>query len=208
MRKLLLVHALLLPMIASAGIVQTAENSSSQVTMSRDTGGVASCGLRIASFIQPGKDIRWYDFSLSVYRQNLAGLLKAGSYIVDVATFNKTGKLPDPRTVVRTPAPRGFWVADFTNKPPAELRGLMASPDKGFVIGHGDFPRIAELIFQIAAGEQTQFSVQYSPKGVDDVVNFEAPLSETDFKTLKNCMAGLQEGIASDLEKYNSAGKQ
>lgn len=200
MRKILAAAALALSIPAQSGVLHTAIKSDSQVTMSRNETGITSCGIRVASFIQPGRDVRWYDFSLSIYREQMAGLLKAGSYTIDVETLNKKGLPKDPRTIARTPIPTGFWVADVADKPPAAMKNIIPSPDKGFILGQADFSRIAELSLAIAKGDAAQFSVKYSEKGVDDVVNFKAPLSPDDLKTLVDCYSGLHNGLKSDIE--------
>lgn len=180
----------------NAGIVYNASSSKSQVTMSRSLNGISSCGIRATVVAAIGDKTHVFDFSGSAYREGMFGLWKAGSYVQPTKALLTAPMALE--TTVRTPAPTGFWLAESGSNVPVSMTQTAPGEGRGFTLGPGDFIATMRSVIAIAGGDSGQFSLAYKSDKVENIIAFEAPLSQADYQTLLQCFTGLKEGIELD----------
>lgn len=103
------IFALFTITMATSAQSQTVTNADSvqlQPTISRDAGGIVSCGVRAVAIIGGGSgtDFRGFDFSVTIHAEAMSGMLKAG--IRRVPELLATASSVPKRALARCGQPR------------------------------------------------------------------------------------------------------
>lgn len=180
---------------AHAQTVTNAESTVLQPTISRDSEGFSSCGVRATVIAGAGKHGLVYDFSVNIYPDTMSGMVKAGKYTYSaMLSKNKLSAVQ--------PAPTAFWIAAADQGIALTPFKLIPADSAGFILGGTELVPALETMIDMATGKQMQFALRYEEEKLERVISFAATMPQTDFAALMSCIQGAQSRIekAQNLE--------
>lgn len=177
---------------APAQTIWSAELVKSQALVGRDEKGFSSCGFR-STVLTKGSNLQLYDFSLSLYRDTMGAMMKAGSY---------TGRLTarDLKEMKVRPVPKSFWIAPSDQGIAAHPSQTFNSESQGFLLGIAELEPSLKVIDAVMGGGALQFVVRYPDELLDKVVHYVPSLSDVDRRSLASCLGGIVDTWQATIE--------
>lgn len=183
--------ALILSSTAHAQTVTNADQVDFQPTILRDELGFKACGIRVVAIVSlPKNSFEAYDFSMTIWKNKVTGILKGGKHVVLAGGLSKN-------TIVQ-PGPTGIWVAKSSSGTVVRGRLMQAGDAPGFTLGAADAEDVATMLFATSNGESIQFSMKYPGDRYEKIIAIQKPLSAPDRKTFSDCFSGLTAAMKED----------
>mgnify|MGYP000202683736 FL=1 len=194
-----LLNAVWLMPDAVAQMVLQADMAVLQPQISRDSVGFNRCGIRavVSLFNLQEKSAENYDFTVMFDVKRSYAAMKAGKNSRRYDPVQR--KYGDPS--VTLPSPYVFWIADELDGKPAFMGKYSASPDRGYILGLGEFVPAFKAMQAMMDGRRVQFVMRYKSEKLDHVISFKAKLPPEELAPLEKCFADLIERMKNDASE-------
>lgn len=183
---------------ANAQTLINADSVALQPTISRDAKGFKSCGVRAVVVIANGAAGQVYDFSLNLYPDSLAGMVKAGKY----SEANLLDRKASAKVRAHLPPPTSFWIARVDQGAPVTPKTIIKADSPGFILGETDFGPTMEALLDLANGTKMQFATRYKDEPIEKVVSISSKMAQGDLDALNSCLQGLQGRLDAMLKEH------
>lgn len=197
MNKLIGLFLLLLGAPSFAQSVMKADLVKATPAISRDDGGINSCGINFMLGAMTSDDkATVFDFSLNVYSDGY-GLVKAGTQSMQ-HTKSKGWNFDSKNA--RMPGPTLVWFAKRDDSVFLRPAKYVNAENKGYVIAPVGFVEASQILFATVDADPLQVSIQYDADRVHRVMGFRAEMSKDDQEAVLACITGLTKRMRSELE--------
>lgn len=197
MKKIIALFLFLLGAPSFAQSVFKADLVNATPAISRDDGGINSCGINFMLGAMTGDDkATLFDFSLNIYSDGY-GLIKAGSQAMQHS--RSKGWNFDNKSA-RSPGPNLVWLAKRDDTVAVRPAKYLNAENKGYVIAPVGFAEAAQLLLSTVEADPIQVSIQYEMDRIHRVMGFKAEMSKDDQEAVLACITGLSKRMRSELE--------
>ena len=197
MKKIIGLFLLVLGAPSFAQSVVKADLVNATPAISRDDGGINSCGINFMLGAMAGDDkATVFDFSLNVYSDGY-GLVKAGSQTM---RHSKSKGWDFDSKSARMPGPKLVWLAKRDDTVSVRPEKYLNAENKGYVIAPVGFVEASQLLFSTVDADPLQVSIQYEMDRIHRVMGFKADMSKDDQEAVLACITGLTKRMRSELQ--------